>query len=476
MGFEVIRGYSYYPVLHVFTAAASSITGLDITFFAHIFPFLAEPLVLVFFYLGLRKLLSKEVAIWSSLIFSLNGYWHFWEYFIREFIGLIFFSMCLYCVFTVYKSRGDYRKFFFLGLIAAVMTVLSHHWTSYNLVLILVVLTVFPTLYARIHPWLMKLIHREPHILLEYKNLILPSFLGIVVILTFSWGIFIGYNLIIIQSRQFLEYLTNVFSFSPSFVGHSVQGVGLQNRILLFFGYLILGFLGVIEFVRRFLKEQKNHTEYIFESWFVFSAIYIVFTTFLLPSGGDWWVVSWRSWSFAFFGLAPLTAMSITRIQNMKPKITLRFKWQSNWKRLLPLILVFPLVSAILTAPPEILQPDYPKIDDSFYQTALWVREYLPNASIALDQWSRSVIIPYGRATTFQTLRWPGGHSNFLQIVYQYGDLNGSSFPDWEIVVFNKRISEWIPDASTNSSILEQEYNRVHDSKSLSIYVKSTYN
>jgi len=472
MGFEVIKGYSYYPILHILTAITSSVTGMDTTLLARIFPFFAEPLVVIFFYMSLRKILSKEVAIWSSLIYNLNGNWHFWEYFIREFIALVFFSMCLYLVLRMYTSREGQRKFFVLGIIAAFMTVSSHHWTSYNLLVILFVLAVFPTMYARIHAWLMNLrIHRIHQASKDHKHLIMPSFLAIVFAMTFSWALHIGYSLFTVHSQNFLGFLINVVSPSPNFVEHPTMRLGFDTKILLYSGYLILGFLGVIELVRRFFERQKTYDDSIFESWFVFSAVYIFAATFLLPSGGRWWTISWRSWGFAFFGLAPLVAIAITRYKKLKSKSTLHFKWLSSWKRLLPLILVFPLVSAVLTAPSEILKPDYPRVDYSFYETALWVKHYLPNQRIALDRWSRSVVIPNGRAVTFEALRWPGGETTFLNTIYQYENFSSALSPAWQIVIFNKRISEWIPSASANSSILDPHYNRVHDSKSLAIYV-----
>ena len=469
MGFNVIIGYSYYPILHIFTAMTSTVTGIETTTLARIFPFIVGPLVSVFFYLALRKVLSKEVAIWAALIFNLNGYWHFWEFFVREFMAMIFFSMVIYFVFSMYKIRERRNEFFVLGILAAFMAIASHAWTSYNLLLILAVLAISPALYGRVHSWLVKFrTRREYKFSSAQKRLVLSSFLAVVSILTLSWMLNIAYNLFIVHEHQLLDILTNLLSPNPSFVVHSVQGFGQSSRFLLYFGYAILGLIGVIEIAGRFFSREKTYDDYIFESWFVFSAAYLIAATFLLPSGSGWWVVSWRSWSFAFFGLAPLIGLMLARkTGGVKSS---RFKVPKKLKLVLPFLLIFPLISAVLTAPPEILDPNYPRIDDSFYQTALWVKTYLPNSTFALDPYSHTVIVPYGRADTYTSLSWPGGETTFLQTVYQFGNETGPGSLSWGLIAFNKRIPEWIPGASNDSSLLDEQYNKIYDSKSLSIY------
>jgi len=479
MGFEVMKGYSLYPILHLWTALASNVTGLDTAVLARVFPFLAESLVTVFFYLALREILSRELAIWSALMYNLNGSWHFWEYFVREFIALVFFSMCLYVVFRIYKSRENRRTFLGLGVFMSFMTVSSHHWTSYNLVIIFFVLAVFPMVYRQIHAWLMcRRIHVKSMIPSDRQRIITPLFMLITVIIMFSWTLYIAYSLFAIHLGEFASFFANVITPSSSFVGHAMRGLAFELRLLLYLGYLVLGSLGLLEFVRQFfVRRQKSYEDAILESWFIFSGVYIFVGTFLLPSGGAWWVISWRSWVFAFFGLVPLAAKSIVRMQRWKPeaRLTVRFKRLNNLKRLLPLILIFPLASAVLMAPPEIRVASYPHVDDSYYSTALWFRYNLPNETIALDSWSSSVIIPYGRVSIFESLKWPGGTTAFLDSVYQSANSSNVRPPTWKIVVFNRDISEWMPTVLPNSSTLDQRYNRVYDSGSLATYVITTH-
>jgi hypothetical protein len=235
-------------------------------------------------------------------------------------------------------------------------------------------------------------------------------------------------------------------------------------------GYLLLGLIGIIEIVRGLRDKEKRYIDYVFESWFIFSAAYLFAATFLLPSGGTSWVISLRSWSFAFFGMSPLVAISLKRLMDNKITLNKNRKWLIKWRRFLPLILVFPLVSGFLTAPEIILEADYPRFDDSFYETGIWVRDNLPNATLALDPWSRSVIMPISHATTFESLRWPGGTVAFLNAIYQYGDFNSSISLEWDLIVFNKRMADWVPEASINSSIFDDRYTMIFDSESLSIY------
>lgn len=466
MGFDVIRGYSLYPVLHMWTASLSIVTGMDAAVWARIFPFIFQPLVIIFFYLGLKQVFSKEVAFLACIMFNLNGSLHFWEYYVSEFMALIFFSMCIYFVFRRYKRRDNRASFTFLIIFSVFMTVISHHWTSYNLVILFGILAFFPIFYDYLHQLVVQRTRAPRKTRIGEGRIVENMLLMTTLIITALWTFYLAYNLTVIQVVQFVSFFANVLSPSASFVGHSMTGLDFESRISLYFGYSVLGFLGIVELARRFFaKKHKNYDDCIFESWFIFAGIYIFVGTFMLPSGGEWWVISWRSWVFAFFGLMPLSAITISRICNWKPRIG-ALRVLSKLRVLAPLLLIFPLVSSVLMAPPEIRVAGYPRVPDSFYWTAVWVKQNL-HEEIATDSWAGSVIVPYGRESLPESLKWPGGMTVFINHVYGLENSSEIRSLSWKTVIFNKNINNWVSTVSNSSSSLDQYYNRIYDSDSL---------
>jgi hypothetical protein len=466
LGFERAITYSYHPALHLWTVTLSKITGVDIVIFARIFPIIAEALVIVFFYLALRALLSKEVAIWASLIYNLNGTLQFWELFVREFFALIFYAICIYAVLRAFKARKDYREFFVLGVLATFLTTFSHHWASYNLLITFTAFLILPGVYTRLSYHIFQ--RRPPH----HRGWISLGFVGTASIIVFSWLIYLAYSVFSIHVTMFSNFFFNAINPQSQFVAHPMSGLMSYEKILIYGGWLVLGILGTSELIRGFFKRVKNSEECLFESWYIFCAIYIIVCTFLLPSGASWAVISHRSWSFALFGLSPMVAKSIVRMSSSKSKSGIVFRRKLlRWIRhLTPFLLVFPLISTVLDAPFEIRYPYSPIPDGSFYFAGQWIRYNLPNETVGLDRWSYAPIVPYGRANVAELCRSSEGLAIFLDNVYRSKDFNYSLFEGLKIVVFNKRISEWLPDITVNSSMIDQHCNKIYDSASLALY------
>jgi len=233
------------------------------------------------------------------------------------------------------------------------------------------------------------------------------------------------------------------------------------ERVVVYAGYGMLGIFGMMELIRGLIKKTKIPKEFVLESWFVFCAVYIFALTYLLPYEYHWVTISQRGWVFAFFGLSPLIAISVARGME---------KSSGRWTKLMtykPLILVLPLISAVLLAPLGVREPSVGVRGDSYYFTAMWMRQNSPNATIATDIYAWNVLVPYGQLNYYVESSPNTLDLNaFVELAYTKENFN---YIYWKTFVFNREISTWF-DVSADSSLFDNYYNRNYDSGKLSIY------
>ena len=459
MGFERAVPYSYYPALYLWSVILSKVSTVDLVMIARVFPVMTEGLITVLFYLALRSVLSKEEAIWGSIIYNLNGNLQFWEQYVRELFALVFYAFCLYVIFRTFRKTNAYRQFFLLGVVGIIIVAISHHWTSYNLVLILFVLVVLPPLYGRFS-W--HLFGRRSS---DHRRLGWSIFPVIASVIILAYSIYLAFYTFGSHVTMLSKFFSNLIA-SQGFVPHPLTGMSLYEKVLEYFGWVVLGGFGMLELVRGLSIKRPSRERLLLESWFLFSGIYMIVSTFLLPSGGgvDWRVISERSWSFAFFGLAPMVAISIRRIGSA------RQRWI---KHLAPYMLVFVLVSAFLNAPYEVRYPAYPIVDDSYYFAAQWIRPNVQeNLTMSIDRWSYVVIVPYSRLNVISG-SMEGQAGNFIHLRASVVNQKGVHLPSHElqIAVINKRISEWLPTMTGDPSAPYQTGDRIYDSNSVALYL-----
>jgi hypothetical protein len=457
--------YSFYPAVQVWTVMFRQATGLDMVFTAQLlFPALCGTLTVVFYYLALRTLLSREVALWASFIFCLNPMFIFFDgTYVHEAFALVFYALFLMIVFRVYFGRQGNRRLFIIGILAIFAVVLSHHWTSYNLIIVSLVFLFLPKAYS----YLLTAVH---HTNFVRRSSISTRFVVMIVLCVLFWVAFIASYVLSRQSEAAAGFVLSVINpISHRFTVLVTHNIFESGIIIL--GVLVLIALGSAQLLIRLTKRDKSRLDFVLESWFIFSAIYMYSLTF--GSKAFYFIGSlWeRAWPFAFFGVSTLIAMSIAGKNGLSRKLIPRIRWRKLPFNLKPLILIFPLVSAMLQAPAIVLDTSRFFPGDSYFSTALWVKERLSNETITVDSMSYLVLVPYGRVNFY-----PGSIYLFdasMSAIYEFQDPSQipKEWQEWRILVFNKNISNWYPEVSTNSSRLEMFCNRVYATESLVIFI-----
>jgi hypothetical protein len=456
VGFERIADYSFNPALNLWSTALSDISGLGLyPLAALLFPVLSCLILLLFHYLSVRLLLGKIAAPWACLVLTcIPTFIVFEASYSKEPFSLMFFVMCLYFVFQSLKGRNT-SAHVALGFLATFMVVFAHQWTAYNLMVTIAVLWILPIILVR----LLRNFHR---IIPDLKAFLGPMFCLSVFVVVFSWFIFAELPLFagqILLSSTFFKPLIS------EHVSHGMPFLSANEKIMVYSGYAFLAAIGLEELLVGSFRKSKDSSELVVEAWSVFGAVYLIVFTFFLPRGYNFATISQRGWIFAFLGAAPLVAKGITRVSG---KCFSR-KWISRLSRNFPLILIFPLVSAILLCPPYIINPTQKDPDQSFYATATWMRQYASNATVAMDFYTWNVLVPHGRVNYYpESSPYTLDPSSFVS--YAYSKENFNLFNNrWKMFAFNKDISQWF-NATADSSAFDGYYNKIHDSQSLSIY------
>jgi len=458
MGTHYAAAYSYHPALHIWTAVFSDVSGLDPFSVARLFIFLSPMITLLFYYLCIRVVLTKKIAALSAFIYSLNETFVMFDHYVMESFALIFYSMCLYIFFRSYFRNIRSKWMVVIWILATFTTIYSHHWTSYNLLITLVILSVLPALYANFtkNSWNFRSKNRFP------TQLVILGFLVI-----FAWILLVSYPMFEMHKTWFLEFFTNV-SAGGKLHRASLQGRGVYEVAMIYSGQLFLIILGILQLRNMmFSREKKSKsTKSILLAWFIFCLIYMVGTTFFSPGAKAWSILSRRNWEFTFFGLSPLPAMFIHN--NLRTIGSYR-GFSYYLRRFTVLLLIFPLVSTFLLHAPYIRNPSFPIPSYSYYSSVLWVKGYMPNELIAVDSIYGPTMYAYGEKEQIGS-RWIWGSiwpekSQGIELIYQTEDV--SLFQN---ILFNKDLQKWYPDIVPNSSLYDQNLNKIFDSSSASIF------
>jgi hypothetical protein len=471
MGIEREIGYSYFPALHLWTVELSKVTSMNIVDIARfVYPLLCGPLTVVLYYIILRPMLGKKVATWASLVFCLNFMFVFFDgEYVHESMGLIFYLLYLGAVFTFYFQRWRSREFILIGILASFATVFCHHWSAYNILLISTVFLFLPNLYS----YILGLLHRKSFKRVDKPSLVFASLTYVTVL---SWITFISRDVLVEHLGWGIGFLISILHpFTSEYPLPAMAYYAPLEKLFIVLGILVLITLGGSELVHRFFK-KKDVSDLIMESWFIFSSLYIFVFSYLSPGmfGPEQLSINYRCWTFAFFGLSPLIAKNVSRhSHNMHKK---------SFAKLKPLALVFPLISAVLLFPISVRNPTFFPSADSCYNTALWAKQYLSNETIAIDEFSGYVIIPYGRIESYRYVRALPLTSVVNQttlILYQSENSFYYATEEARVIFFNNHITEGnilYPNVSANSSRLDNLCNRIYDSSTLTVYIKTVGN
>lgn len=122
------------PIFYLLLIGASLILGSKIfTVFTYFVPFVSSATIF-FVYLFTRKITNENSALIAALITATAGIFvHQTALPVPESLGLVFLTFFIYMLYTT-MSDGDARKFFLLTLVF-ISIVLTHHLTSFFMIL-----------------------------------------------------------------------------------------------------------------------------------------------------------------------------------------------------------------------------------------------------------------------------------------------------------------------------------------------------
>jgi hypothetical protein len=137
---QYINETSYFPMIHVFGAILSMITGIDLFSVAKWFPSLLDATLIPLLYLLIRSIFKEEkIALLSALLFAcLQHHILFSSLFVRETFALILAVCCVYLYFSAKHSPHPATNYA-LSTACLIGTVFAHHLTSFMLMIFLLI-------------------------------------------------------------------------------------------------------------------------------------------------------------------------------------------------------------------------------------------------------------------------------------------------------------------------------------------------
>jgi len=147
------QGVDGWPMMHIFSSSLSLTTKIDPLLIAKFFPAFISSIIVIPFYLLVKNIYkNQKVALFSCLIFgTIPQFMIFEGLFVRETFALFIMILFFYILY-ISKQRGDY-PFILLTIILIPAVVLSHHFTSFMLIILLgtyfVVSKIIPFLYRK---------------------------------------------------------------------------------------------------------------------------------------------------------------------------------------------------------------------------------------------------------------------------------------------------------------------------------------
>ena len=381
MGIERMQYFSYYPLMFVWGAIFSSVTGVSFELLAGLIFRLISILPLIFFFYSVRHLTEDtNLSLWSTFILSLNEQIFFFDSeYSYESMAIIFFAMILLflCMCAPALSRRTKTmSLLSLTFTSIVALALTHLWTSVNLILLLIVLLFLSV--ARTHfKETNGRVFRAGAIGLDLKLVLLLALVAIL-----AYNIFVAYNVF----DQYAIMGKNVFSnlVLPTEASSPQAFMGFQSyeKGLVYAGLLLLAFYGFV----RLSKGFKSRDLDFFDSLFIVGGCYLAILVFFLPITvpKD---IAHRGWIFAFVLMAPTIARGFIGISRQKQLL----------KYVCAVSMLLPVLSATLIIGPQVYLPPSNRINYESYASGTWVAHFVVSGSETIVMpIVNDAISPYG--------------------------------------------------------------------------------
>lgn len=135
---QYVNDTSYFPIIHIFGAMLSSVTGINLFSVAKWFPSFLNFALVPLLYLLIQVIIKdQKIALLSALMFvCLQHYILFSSLFVRETLALVLAVCCVYLYFSAAHSSHPSTKYA-LSILCLIVTVFAHHLTSFLLMIFL---------------------------------------------------------------------------------------------------------------------------------------------------------------------------------------------------------------------------------------------------------------------------------------------------------------------------------------------------
>ena len=360
VGYTERNGYSYYPLLHLFSVSLSKISGIPLNSIAlYVVPFLNALLVpVLLYYLNyeLFGLQGNERNI-ATLLFSTGWYYSFfYSQFVREVFAFPFALLCLLLVAKIAKNpRYQYAIIF---TIISVAVTLSHHITSYLL------LVIFALIVLGIN--------------VSGKNNMLSRLLLLMTIIVSAYAFFVAFDFMIMQGYYAfagLQRISGAGSFSI------LKPFEEWQRYLVYTYYLIIAAFALAGGIKLLKRAIKRENWVIILLIMFFGSFFMLCVLLRLSTPADAWswtyYMSLRGTIWSFIGIAVSGAVGM---------VFLFSKHRTPIYALVIVLLVcllaagkFAQNSPIISDPTTALPVTY-----SRFTAALWLKEQTVHGSALL--------------------------------------------------------------------------------------------
>jgi len=263
---NIITGW---PLLHIFSSILSMITKIEPLFIAKFIPSFISSIIVIPLYLLVYSIYkNKKIALFSCLVFAtVPQFVSFNAIFVRETFALFFLILFFYILY-ISKQREDYR-FKFLVLILIPVILLSHHFTSFMLIILLtiylIISNVIPSIYKKRNQQEIKKININNFYLL---TLIAILFYW-VFITTFIFKDFFSIYYEIAGVKEFASYAGRIDLGTPI--------VTLRGNITYYGFFLLNGIICFILMIKIFFKRDEHIIEETSFTIFLYFCLFLGF-------------------------------------------------------------------------------------------------------------------------------------------------------------------------------------------------------
>lgn len=356
-GYAQRPGYSYYPLLHVFSVVLNKLSSLPLAIIAlYLVPILNAVFVAVFlFHLNQEFFgLHSRVGNIATLFFAVGWYYTvFSANFTREVFAFPFVLLTLLVlVRTIKRPRREYAIILPLLFVSVI---LAHQVSSYVLLVLMTILTI--TYYFSRHQ----------------KKLFYPLILYSVMLMIFTS--FVAFDFTVSQGRHFINAFQTLFDRGPSTLLVSHES---WRQYLTYLYYSIIGAVSVIS-VYRLLREKKDNRESNVLV-FLFGFVFVVSVLLRLSLSADPWswayYMSLRGTIWAFIGISVLLAIGFGYVLKLNKYVT--------WKNSFTFILIISILAVGKFSQNPLYVSDSsidPSVTLPRYQASMWLLTEAPHGS-----------------------------------------------------------------------------------------------